>query len=597
MKNNALLLIICGALLLSITSCKDFVGDKYLNIKPKQNLSLNDVFHSVSDSRHFLTSIYAQLPYEIDPADPPSRAPWTGISDEMDITYGGFEGHAIAQGAWDPTNVPDNWDWSYQGIRKTNLFLENIHKLTLSNSFTQADENKWIGETYFLRAYLHFLVFRLYGAIPIMNFAVPSNYDYNKIKRAPVDSVAAFMIQDCDSAAALLPVTRSTNNLGRVNKLAALALKARILLYAASPLFNGDPAFANFTNKDGEHLFPQSYDKIKWKKAALAAKKVIDMAEAAGHKLYVSPSGDPEKSYQELFIKNWNTEVLWATNRSFYHHLEMTQSPLGYGGYSIMSVSQEMVDAYQMADGSTPITGYKKDGSPIINKSSGYKETGNTDTAGKYWDAGVRNMYVNREPRFYASVHFSGQEWKGRQIQMYYSGLDGHSKNASDYSVSGYVEKKFAHPDVNIPQGTGWDLRTWILFRLGREYLNYAEALNEWKGPVADVYKYVNAIRERAGLPDLPTGLTKDQMREKIHHERRIELAFEGARYFDVRRWLEGEKYFNGPLYGLNVDKDRPQFWQRTVIAHRVFESKDYLWPVSQQEIDRDKGLVQDPGW
>src|SRR5699024_2794639 len=143
----------------------------------------------------------------------------------------------------------------------------------------------------------------------------------------------------------------------------------------------------------------------------------------------------------------------------------------------------------------------------------GYQENGYTNSAGTYWNTGIRNMYVDREPRFYASVHFAGAQWKGRPVEMWDAGLDGASQNPSDFSKTGYVMKKFANPDINIKQNSGWDLKTWIIFRLGEQYLNYAEALNEYKGPVTDVYKYVNAIRERAGLPDLPGGLSEDQMR------------------------------------------------------------------------------------
>lgn len=597
-----ILFIVCVILPVVLSSCDgQFLANGYLDKTPDQDLTLEDVFTNRKYTESFLTSIYAALPWEINPPDPPSRAPWTGISDEMEITFGGFPGHKINHGAWGPSDIPDLWQYSYESIRKSNIFLDNIDQLPLTQEFTQANKNTWIGEATFLRAYYHFSVFRLYGSIPIMDYAVSPNDDFTKINRAPLDSVVAFMIQDCDRAAQLLPMNVTSSNRGRASQAAALALKSRILLYAASPLFNGNASYANFTDHEGIHLFPQSGDNEKWKLAADAAKNVIDQAEAAGYDLYKSASNDPMQSYQNLFIENWNEEVLWATNHGHYGHQERTQSPLGYGGFSIMSVTQELVDAYQMADGTDPIVGYENNGSPKINAISGYQETGYTNSAGTYWNTGIRNMYVNREPRFYASVHFAGSEWKERPVEMWYTGLDGHIQNPSDFSKTGYVMKKFANPDINIKQNTGWDLKTWILFRLGEQYLNYAEALNEYEGPVADVYKYVNAIRDRAGLPDLPSGLSKDEMREKIWHERRIELAFEGHRYFDVRRWTIAEEILDGPVHGMNIRMGNSlqddSFYERTIADQRIFEPKHYLWPIPQEEIEKVPSLVQNPGW
>lgn len=588
-----ILFIVCIILPVIFASCDgELLSTGYLDTSPNTRLSIQEVFSDRGYTEHFLTSIYAQLPQPIISGQ--DRSPWTGISDEMEITFGGFLGHKMNHGAWGPLNVINIWPWYYQGIRKTNIFLENIDQVPLSEGFTQSDKDKWIGEVRFLRAYFHFVIFSVYGPIPIMDHTVPTNADFSKIKRAPVDSVVTFIVQELNKAAKLLPATRSKANLGRVTKVAARALKARVLLYAASPLFNGNPAYANFTRQDGTHLFPQQYDKTKWKKAALAARKAIEVAKANGFGLY-NKYDDPKKNYMHLFLDDFNREVIWVQTKGRWKHLERSQSPLGYGGYSIMGVSQELVDAYRMSNGKNPITGYRDDGSPIINEASGYVETGYSD-AGKYWPDHTRNMYVNREPRFYASVHFSGQMWKGRKIEMWYSGLDGHSKNASDFSETGYVMMKFSNPDINIAQNSGWDLKTRIHLRLGRLYLNYAEALNEWKGPVPEVYKYVNAIRNRAGLPNLPQGLSQNEMRKKIHHERRIELAFEGARYFDVRRWKLATKYLDGPMYGLSINKDRPGFWQRTVIDNRVFNSRAYLWPIPQGEINK-MDIVQNPGW
>lgn len=589
---------ILSILLLSFFSC----SKHFLDETPDQDLSLKDVFTNRLYTQSFLTSIYAGLPNEIDPPDMGSRAPWTGTCDEMEITYPGCYSHYINHGAWTPQNIEDNWQWEYQDIRKTDIFLENINMLQLQNGYSQQDKNAWTGEALFLRAYCHFLVFRLYGPIAIMNSAAKPDQDFTTIKRSPLDSCVASMVKDCDDAAALLAMKVTSDKTGRATKAGALALKARILLYSASPLFNGNPDYVNFSDKKGLKLFPQSYDNNKWQLAAQAAKDCIDQCEAAGYKLYEAPGGDPLESYSNLFLVNNNSEVLWAQNCAYYNHMEFCQSPLSYGGYSIMSVSQDLVDAYQDSLGRDVITGHNPDGTPEINTQTGYTEDGFTSVGGKYWNAGISNMYAGREPRFYASVHYSGETWKSAQVQTWFNGKDGASKNGTDYSKTGYVMKKFADPTINIPQNTGWGLKTWILFRLGEIYLDYAEALNEFQGPVTDVYKYVNAIRNRAGLPDLQAGLSKDEMRQKIWHERRVELAFEGHRYFDCRRWKIASQTNNGNLYGLNIKKGNslqdPSFYKRTPADVRVFSAKrDYLWPIPQSEIDKDTSLVQNPFW
>jgi len=259
-------------LLLTLLSC----SKHFLDETPDDDLTMNDVFTNRLYTQSFLTSIYAGLPWEIDPPDPSSYAPWTGTCDEMEITFPGCYSHDINHGGWNPQNIEGNWQWYYQDIRKTDLFLENIDLLQLQQGYTQDDKNAWTGEALFLRAYNHFLVFRLYGPIAIMDKSAKADEDFTTIRRSPLDSCVSFMVKDCDDAAALLPVTVSSDKTGRATKAAALALKARILLYAASPLFNGNPDYVNFTDKSGVKLFPQSYDNNKWQLAAQAAKDCID---------------------------------------------------------------------------------------------------------------------------------------------------------------------------------------------------------------------------------------------------------------------------------------------------------------------------------
>jgi hypothetical protein len=285
-----------------------------------------------------------------------------------------------------------------------------------------------------------------------------------------------------------------------------------------------------------------------------------------------------------------------------FTQLEFISSPNGMGGWSGLCPTQEMVDAYEMSNGMAPITDYNADGTPIINPASGYTESGyaSADGPNGYYVAGVSNMYANREPRFYASINFNGASWRGRQIQFYRTGLDGR-KGGPDYTTTGYLMRKFLDPQVDIPQGR-FTLKTWIYFRLGEEYLNYAEALNEAEGPGTEVYDRVNAIRTRVGLPSLPAGLSQDEMRARIQHERRIELAFETERYFDTHRWKIAPATQGRPIHGMNIAEGTSiqdnSFYKRTFVENRVFVSpKHYLWPIPQNEINRNPNLVQNPGW
>ena len=369
---------------------------------------------------------------------------------------------------------------------------------------------------------------------------------------------------------------------------------------------------ASFRDVDGTPLISQTYDPEKWNEAAKAARLCLDEAAASGYVRLYERDSDPVTNYQNIFNQNWNEEILWAKNIGTYDHWENCCNPISFGCFSIINPTQEMVDAYEMADGSTPITGYTDNGlTPIINPESGYVEEGFTDTEYENrWQKGVSNMYVNREPRFYASINFAGAIWltsrasnwtEPHTLEFWYTGVDGKNNAGSDYCKTGYLMKKLIYPTV-IPFQS-YPVQQWVYIRLGEIYLNYAEALNEYGGPTSEVYNAVNEIRNRAGLPDLPTGLSPEQMRERIKHERRIELAFEVHRFFDVRRWKDAEHTENQPVHSMNIMEGThmqdPAYYKRVQIEERVFEApKHYFFPVDQVEIDkRPQYLVQSPGW
>lgn len=592
-SKSIFILFTCYVVLLS--SC----SKNFLEKEPDENLDLNKIFSERQFAEGFLTSAYNNIPTMLDVSQWEQRNPYTGASDEMEITWTGAYSHLLNSGAWSPADYyPDLWGFMYEGIRKVNLFLENVDKVPMD----EAEKTRWKGEATFLRAFFHFTLVRLYGATPLVDHSVALTDDWSTIRRQPVDKVIDFIVSECDKAIPMLDWKVDAVKYGRITKPAALALKEQALLYMASPLFNGNPDYTRLVDDQGTRLFPD-YDAERWRRAALAAKECIDGVEANGYGLYRSADNDPVKNYAEIFLVRYNKEVLLPRNAGIHAHFERCANPTGYGGFSIYCPTQELVDDYEMNNGQRPITGYNTDGSPIINPASGYTETGYAATAHpkNYYLAGISNMYVNRDPRFYASINFNGAEWKGRRIEFWFTGVDGRQRAGSDYCISGYLMKKMVSPVSNIPQNI-FGLNTWVHYRLGRVYLDYAEALNESEGPVNDVYKYVNAIRDRSEMPPLPEGLSKDEMRESIRHERRIELAFETDRYFDTRRWKIAAGIDSKEIHGMNIQGGNNLqdniFYKRTVIEKRVFIApKHYLWPVQIGEIEKNPFLVQNVGW
>jgi starch-binding outer membrane protein, SusD/RagB family len=399
------------------------------------------------------------------------------------------------------------------------------------------------------------------------------------------------------------PTDRKTSpvvpNWGRFNRGMARALKSRLLLYAASPLFNGNTDYADFKNDDGTLLISQTVDMNKWKKAADAAKAVIDMPNYRLYREYDN-SGKikPYESLKNVFQKDWNEEVIMARVNGTMYAIDKNGSPYKVGGWSSWGPTQQAVDAYFTANGRS-----------IDDPQSGYSETGFSPTGNAYYDVGTYNMYVNREPRFYVAITFNGSKWINNAfgnngpltIEMFNGGNSG-KYTGRNWSRTGYCVRKLVNPNSTVNPEKIQE-RTEVLFRLGEIYLNYAEALNEYDPGNPDIVKYLNLIRERAGIPqygegDLAIPASQDEMRTAIHKERRVELAFENHRYFDTRRWKIAEFTDGGPFYGMNTEgTNTAAFSTRTIFETRVFHHKYYLWNIVQGELNKSAKLVGNPGW
>lgn len=600
MIKNSLSILLMFVLLFSQSCRKDF-----LDKTPEEDITIQEAFKQRRYAEAFLVDVYAGLPNEIYFTDMVDVNPFIVASDEMNVPWPEKFGKLMNKGSWNAYNVAGQiYKNMYEGIRKANIFLKYIELTPIGSGFTEETRQRWIGEATFLRAFYHFQLMRIYGPVPIMKYAAGVDDDFTQIRRKPLDECVDFVVNECNKAIGLLPMhVAQERDLGRPTAAAALALKARVLLYSASPLWNGNPDYTSFSDNTETKLFPQQYDKNKWTLAANAALDCIKKCEAEGYHLFRNYPNDPVKNYQQLFLENNNPEVLFARNSGRDGWMEKSAFPGSMGGWNGWNPTQAQVDSYEMANGLAPITGYTNDGSPIINAASGYNETGYaaTDDASGRWLASTRNMYTNRDPRFYATINFNGSFFIDRRLAFWKTGADGQGNSGRDFNTTGYLLKKFVDPGVSVTEQR-FSLKTWIYFRLGEIYLNYAEALNESQGPVADAYNYVNAIRNRAGMPSLPAGLNAEEMRNRIRHERRIELSYETHRYFDCHRWKIAAQTDKARVYGMNITAGTSltddAFYKRTLIETRVFQApKHYFFPIPQSEIDKNPNMVQNPGW
>ena len=602
-------------LLITILVCFTTACDPdFFNQVPNDRMTVDEVFQRRLESEQYLAKVYSFIRDEADQTLD-GGTPYMGLSDEGDITYTNHPTYLMNLGNWDASKDFYNfWRQYYLGIRTATYFMQRIGENTeiLAADGGEAIIKRYRAEARALRAEFYANILKQYGPavlLPADEVVSPSTpLSELSYPRNSYDECVDFIVSEFDKAGEELPLWYDNpSDYGKMTKAVCMGLKARVLLYAASPQWNGNTKYANFKNKDGKQLVNQTYSVEKWKRAADAAKAVIDLGLFSLYKVNdAAGKPDPLRSYQYALLDVWNTETIFARkSNSLGNNWEWRATPRFAGGTSGNGVPQQQVDAYQMANGEIPITGYNADATPVINAKSGYQESGFSTANDTYTETGTYNMYMKREPRFYASITYSGSYNLNKtafpaKIGIYFSGNNGRNGGNNNFTRTGYLARKNIHPSSN--QATSQRIsRPLVLMRLAEIYLGYAEALNEYAPANADILKYTNLIRERAGIPELPTGLTKEVMRERILLERRIELAFERHRYFDSRRWLTAEKTDGGAFYGLDIDKGSSftdvSFFKRVVFENRVFTDKNYLFPIPQSEIDKDVNLVQNPGW
>ena len=620
MHKNRIFKTVVIALALFSAGCS-----KFLDKMPDDQLTMDMIFNDRIRTEDWLAGVYSGVP---NPMWGYYRGEgWNIMGDDMVVPnewapFGWANVLAYTSGNWNPASAWDPYYWVElpKRIRSGLIFLQNVKVLP---GVPQSDVDWMKAQTRFLIAYYYSLMLEIYGPIPFkpgVIEAVDAPASELMISQTPYDSVVNWIDKELKEVAPLLPaeyrtgVFKTDKDWGKATSIMCLAIRARTLLFAASPLFNGNPDFQGWKNASGNSLF-SGYDASKWKRAADAYKELIDAAEAANYRLYEerNPDGsiDPFMSYYNLSLKKFsegNREIIFgkADNPDLNwwqsHHL-----PIGIGGNGGMGVTQELVDAFYMRNGlpiTDPASGYVERGFSAANETRNTQWPGGGPGTGTVTLAGTYNMYCNREPRFYVSVIYDNA-WLGvdnRKVEFVQGGRD--TRLSFDAPQNGYEVRKRISLSV-FPRDGRYVYQPGILYRLAEAYLSYAEALNESDPGNSDIAKYVNLIRQRAGIPDLPAGLPQTQMREAIRRERRIEFNCEGIRFNDIRRWKVGETYLNRGLYGMNftgtVRSDDPAnpraYFKRTFYKNKVFNKKMYVWPVPQAQKDINPNLVQAPGY
>lgn len=547
-----------------------------LNITPDGRVTLEEVFKDNLQTGAYLNSCYAYIP------------PY-GMSYYVLTLLASFSDEAHDNN--DPTENLSSTDWynggltpshdplsqwvnvnykEWNGIYKVNIFLANIDK---ANATSPSDRARWKAEAKILRAFYYWELIKKYGGLPVLKEPLGVAFDFSTLTRNTFDECVQFIVKDCEEAIAeqQMPwrITTGEPDRGRMTKAVAYALESEATLFNASPLWN------------------PSNDPAKWKQAAAVSKKALDELKANGYALYFD--------YQQYFLSTPDLGQVTTDKETIFMRkdatgfdgggwLQVFNSPLHIAAAG-SSPSQEMVDAYDMKNGQPAITGYSDADhlQPIINTSSGYDD---------------KDPYKDRDPRFYASVIYNGTyyDYFKRKIETYVGGADGITQLKRAFTHNGYYLQKYLDNRLGNNQG---DAARWKVYRLAEIYLNLAEAENEANGSGQIAYDAVNATRLRAGMPPLPAGLSKDEFRKRVRNERRVELAFEEKRFWDVRRWKildQTDKSTSGMQWIKNSDGTFTG--NRIVVDRRKSWSDKYLiLPIPLTEMAVMPAFKQNPGW
>ncbi|MDR1666793.1 MAG: RagB/SusD family nutrient uptake outer membrane protein [Bacteroidales bacterium] len=633
---------------------------KYLDVIPDNTATLDHAFGNRAAMEKYLFSCYSYLPDQTDPFYYPA---YFGSNDEFD--WGGSTWirpaptPSIGRGEQNSNNPQLNF-WSggngatnlFQAIRNCNIFLENSH---VPRDIDEAERSRWVAEVKFLKAYYHLFLLQLYGPIPLIKENVPLSATSEELNvyREPVEECVDYIVSLINEAVPDLPlvINNPTDEAGRITQPVALAVKAKALVWNASPLFNGNQDYAGWTDARNKLLISDTYSREKWERAAIAVKNAIDTCILGGHGLYVFNKLTNAQTYnmndslvhtmtvRKGITEKWNKGIVWSCMQVFAAGKGGISGFLTLGDFQrilfpiIYSQDVGKTVAYCYASFDMAELFYTGNGVPIDEDkdwdyAGRYQSKVSTVEArnGSYIPVGeiTSSLNFDREPRFYAGLGFD----RGN-FELSTTTTDGGATFSPCLKLrygdpgnlacrTGYFVKKLIAFESSCSQGSdkvysGTDYRFPII-RLADLYLLYSEALNEIGADVHaendPLFQWIDEVRATTGLSGVVESwkqhskysdrpLDKTEMRKIIQQERMIELAFEGQRFWDVRRWKLADKLWTNPLRGWYQQSNVPgEYYTPVLVAEaRKFFFKDYLWPIRISDLRVNTNLVQTYGW
>ena len=640
-------------LTLTFTSCEQ----DYLDVVPDNIATIDLAFNTRSTAENFLSTCYSYIPEHAHVEQNFSLLAGDEVwyYAENDFYMNNETSFRVAKGMQNSSSPYLNyWEGGrgaphslFNALRDCNIFLENLVEVP---GLEEDERVRWLDEVKILKAFYHFWLMQMYGPIPIVDTNIPVSAPSSEtnVRRASIDEVVSYLTElinqviEADNLPGLINYVYTEQ--GRITMPIAKALKAKILMLSASPIYNGNTDFSSLIDNQGNSLVSQSYDPQKWILAKDAILDAIESAEANGHSLYqfnqqipinggISEQITQELSLRAAITEPFNPEIIWAFSADWTGELQQWCQPRWTSDHAALFgfTKKSHAPTLNMAE-----TFYSRNGVPIDEDLSwdygnrfDVVQTPILDADNQNYhefyienDYNTAKLHTFREPRFYSTLGFDGGKWFSLETENINfiphlnakAGAPSGKQGFEIYSITGYFAKKLVHYE-NIISLEGSTIKgySFPIIRLSDLYLMYAEASNETKAaPDSEVYEYIQKVRDRAGLddggdlvstwqihsanPSKPT--TKDGMRSIIHQERMIELALEGHRYWDIRRWKLAGEYFSKPIRGWNIFKpDVESFYEVENIFYRNYLTKDYLWPISQTELLRNPNLIQNPGW
>ena len=597
-RNIKVILMGCALGLTGLASCTDGY-----EAEPVEKFTLDYIFSETdsmgTQARQYLNNIYRHLQAGQNRVS--SDFLDAASDDAISIEYDESEVYRLAMGQYTASNrvsAEMQWGYYYTTIREVSEFIANIDRVPFKLTYVKAGETRtdadgklvrtklnvsMKAEARFLRALAYFEMIKRYGGVPLMGDKVYNLDDNLELPRNTFAECVEYIVSELDAIKddlRGLPMEGSdpTNYTAAATREACMALKSRVLLYAASPLFNEAPL-----ERGNELVGYASYDPNRWKLAADAAKEFITTFGHEG-----SGAINLCNNFRDIFLNFYSTsnpEMIWYIHGELNGtNLEKNNGPLGFTGNALGNgrtlPTQNLVEAFPM-----------KDGKPI----------GQSD---KYTYA-LESQYDNRDPRLDMTVLHNGSNWLGRQLATYEGG--GNNPTASSlYTRTSYYMCKFMG---NYTSGTVQYQAAnhpWVYLRYAEILLNYCEAMNEFAGPDAEgIVDYLIMLRKRAGIEKgddnrygIPTGMSKEQMRKFIQNERRIEMAFEEQRFFDIRRWKIADECFAEPVHGLSItNRDGHLNFEKNDVLNVKWNDRRYLYPIPYSEVVKNSNMVQNPNW